>query len=274
MKPTPTPLYSGENLTPAYHLRYTWTGWPSRNGEPFQSQPPEGIFDPLRSLWESDGLRFLEHDWSPESIQLAFSVKPTVSPVLCAARAKGRLQHQLRQLGQPRKFSRKVALRSVGRNTRETVENYVRDQVTKEGFVEEGFAERLKSLQHEDSTAKLSEPATTASGRYWYNLHLVLVTAERYRVADGSTLQKLSDGCLKIAKKKGYAISQLSVMPDHLHIALRGNVEESPHGIALAFQNNLAYLIGQQRIWMDGYYVGTFGEYDMKPIRARAGGGE
>ena len=39
--------------------------------------------------------------------------------------------------------------------------------------------------------------------------------------------------------------------------------------VALAFQNNLAYALGQARIWADTYYVGTFGEYDMSAVRGK-----
>ncbi len=59
-------------------------------------------------------------------------------------------------------------------------------------------------------------------------------------------------------------------MPDHVHLALRGDIEHSPYEIALAFQNNLAYLLGQVRFWNEHFYVGTFSEYDMGAIRARA----
>ena len=83
-------------------------------------------------------------------------------------------------------------------------------------------------------------------------------------------IQLIRDGCFRIAAKKGHAIAALSVMPDHLHVALRGNLEASPQEIALGFQNNLAYLLGQIRIWRDGFYVGTFSEYDLGAIRAKA----
>ena len=32
--------------------------------------------------------------------------------------------------------------------------------------------------------------------------------------------------------------------------------------------DNLAYMLGQKRIWDDGFYAGTFGEYDFGAIRA------
>ena len=56
-------------------------------------------------------------------------------------------------------------------------------------------------------------------------------------------------------------------MPDHLHLALRGNIEQSPLEIAAAYQNNLAYLLRQGRIWSRSFYVGTFGEYTTHALR-------
>jgi len=60
-------------------------------------------------------------------------------------------------------------------------------------------------------------------------------------------------------------------MPDHLHMALRGNIEHDPQTIALSFMNNLAYALGQKPVWEFGYYVGSFGEYDMNAVRDGAG---
>ena len=58
-------------------------------------------------------------------------------------------------------------------------------------------------------------------------------------------------------------------MPEHRNVSLRGNIKHSPRQIALAFQNNLAYVLGQVRIWKDTFYAGTFGEYDMWAIRGK-----
>ena len=59
-------------------------------------------------------------------------------------------------------------------------------------------------------------------------------------------------------------------MPDHLHVALGGDVRSSPEEVALAYLNNLAYVLGQNRVWQDAYYVGTFSEYDMNAVRLMA----
>jgi len=108
----------------------------------------------------------------------------------------------------------------------------------------------------------------SSHGRYWYNLHIVLVVDERNRISDRRTLATIRDGCFRIAAKKGHSIARLALVPDHLHLALRGNIEQSPQEIALSLQNNLAYMLGQVRVWDNGFYAGTFGEYDFGAIRA------
>jgi REP element-mobilizing transposase RayT len=77
----------------------------------------------------------------------------------------------------------------------------------------------------------------------------------------------IRDTSLKIAEKKGYALKSVSVMPDHLHLALRGDIEHSPEDIAMAYLNNLAYKMGQNSVWQHEYYAGTFSEYDVRAIR-------
>ena len=261
----PQPIYTSENVRPAYHLRYTWSGWPSSNR--FPDPPSDETWRELDEAWETDGIRRLEGKWTDESIQLTFSVKPTVAPVFFVARVKGRLQHALRTSGQPTKFSRKVAFRTIGDNHRTEVESYIEQQVDKEGFVDPDFQHFLKQFTVVSSHVDLSQPTETNSGRYWYNLHLVLVIDGRWRIVDEASLETIRDRSFKIGEKKGHLISRLSVMPDHVHISLRGDLESSPEETALAYLSNLAYAFGQNAIWQHGYYVGTFSEYDMDAVR-------
>ena len=263
----PEPLYNPRNATPAYHLRYSWTGWPS---DAKFSETPTHLLEPLRPLWEHDGLRLLKFRWTAECVQLLFSATPAVSPELIAGRAKGRLDHALHQAGCQMPLSRKLAVRSIGDNTRQEVEDYIERQVGKERFVDPRFEARLSEFTVTNPKVDLAQPTETARGRYWYNLHLVLVVEGRMRIADMEVLAKLRDTTLAIAAKKGHAVSRLAVMPDHLHVAIRGGPAESPHDLVFAYQNNLAYALGQQRIWCDNFYVGTFSEYDIDAIRRMA----
>jgi REP element-mobilizing transposase RayT len=263
----PQPLYDGRNLRPAYQLRYGWTGWPTGN-----TSLPTELSDVARQtaeLWESDGLWLLELRCCGQEAQLTFSAKPEVAPVLVASRVKGRLQYALRKAGLPVQFSRKLAIRSIGENCTDDVQQYIRSQVANAAFADPDFANRLEQFTVADAGVVLSQPTETDSGRYWYNLHVVLVTEERYQRGDEQWLGRIRDQSFHIARKKGYAIFCLSVMPDHLHVALRGNIRHSPQEIALAFQNNLAYALGQVRVWRHTYYAGTFSEYDMQAVRRR-----
>jgi REP element-mobilizing transposase RayT len=265
---TPQPLYTAENLrNPAFHLRYTWSGWPSSDS--FPGQPGGEALEELDSLWKKDGMRRLETNWQPNLIQFTFSVTPQVSPVLFAARVKGRLQHALHAAGTPVKFSRKLAVRTIGDNTTADVEAYIQRQVKKEPLADARFKQFLEEFTIINPDIDLSQPTASGSGRYWYNLHLVLVVRERDRFADRDSLTTLRDQSLSIGEKKDYGVSTISVMPDHLHVALRGNIEHSPEQIALSFLNNLAYTLGQKPVWQYSYYVGTFSEYNMNAVRPR-----
>jgi len=266
----PTPLYSARNLHPSYRLYYDWSGWPSVGSLP--AMPGDAVWDALAASWAPDGLRLLERRWTRDCVHLTFSTTPAVSPVFLAQRAKGRLQHALRGAATPVTFNRKVSVRSTGKNTRATVEQYVAAQVAKEHLADPRYADRLKRHAIHQPEVDLSQPAETGSGRYWYNLHLVLVTDGRLRSIGDHVPAKLHGACLAVAAKKGCDLSRVSFMPDHVHAVMRGNAALSPEEIALAFQNNLAFVLGQRRVWEDTYYVGTFGEYDLKVVRGGSSG--
>jgi hypothetical protein len=95
------------------------------------------------------------------------------------------------------------------------------------------------------------------------------VARERYRIGEAAALATIRDTALRVCAKKSYAASTLAVLPDHLHLALRGAVAQSPEEIALSFLNNLAHVLGRRPWWEAGYYAGTFGEYGMAAVRRK-----
>ena len=151
------------------------------------------------------------------------------------------------------------------------MEAYVRNQVPREALADERFREMLTAFTVVNPQVDLAEPTESNSGRYWYNLHLVLVVSERFRIGEATTLAKIRDTVLRICVKKGYAASTLAVLPDHLHLAVRGAVEQAPEEIALLFLNNLAHVLDRRPWWEAGYYAGTFGEYSMAAVRSKDG---
>ena len=260
-------LYTGHNIHPTYALRYDWTGWPTAG----TSLPPTAgaLARATAPAWEADGLRLLELRAQHDNIQILFSATPQVDPIFFCQRVKGRLQHALRQAGTPMTFSRKVSFRSLGENTSEVVSKYIQGQTDKEDLADPRYREILRQFTVQRNGTCLKEPSESNSGRYWYNLHVVLVVAGRFRITNPQILAVLRDAAFALADTADHQIATLSLMPNHIHMALRGNIEHTPQEIALAFQNSLARAAGS-RIWQDGYYVGTFSEYALDAIRRLA----
>jgi len=262
------PIYTPERARVVHALRYDWTAW-LRDGS-FPAQTPTAL-DNCRSAWASDGLELDTFEIRDGSIQCLFGTTPTVSPAFCAMRAKGRLQHALRTAGTPVSFRGNLAIRTLGENTRDIVGNYIGRQVSKSDYADPRWKEFLGRFTFADGATRLSEPRATGHGRYWYNLHLVIVVQDRrYPIARKESFRKIREACPRIAGKKGYDLAEVSVMPDHVHMALRGNIEHSPMEIGLAFQNNLSFVLGYNRVWNEEFYVGTFSEYDVGKIGGKS----
>jgi REP element-mobilizing transposase RayT len=239
----------------AFALRYGWTAWPTV-GTVFPATPP-----PLPTeAWRRDGIPFLEQNWTPDEIQLTVSAGPDLAPVDIARLLKGRLQHALRVAGTPCDFSRKIALRALGENTREIVENYIREQLDHADLADPRYLEALRSHAFTHDAADLAKPSETNSGRYWHNLHVVLVTANRYRIGS-ETAGRIAAAC------RVPSVAECSIMPDHLHLAVKASPDQSPRAVAEFFQIATAQAVRVLGLWTETFYVGTFGEYGLKYVR-------
>jgi len=260
----PQPLYQPAKVDGAYQLRYSWTSWPSAGV--FPSETEECLRD-CETEWERDGMRLLECQVQPTQCQVTFSVRPACSPQFLCARAKGRLDHVLRVRKLPLDFSRKISLRSLGDSKRDTLDSYLAQQAVRESFVDPDFERQIAQLAFVDAAVDLSQPQQSARGRYWNNLHLVLVTVQRQPLRDLEILRNMVGTVRIIAKAKGYGLHRASPMLDHLHLTLRVPFYVAPVEVVFAFQNNLAYMLNLGRVWAESYYIGTFGEYGMGAVR-------
>lgn len=255
--------YDAKQVDPAYSLRFVWFAWLTAG---IDSEWPIGLSSRIEAMWESDGLRVLSAHRKKNQVAVTFSAKPSVCPILLAQRAKGRLSYQLRKEGIQHEFSRKFAVRSIGENTNSDVAIYIAGQIKKEQFVDPRFAEMLSRFCLRWDDVDLSLPWEAKRSRYWYDLHLVLVTEERFRISAESIFERILERLLFVRDREGHLFKSLQLMPDHLHLLLRANVEHSPAQVSEMFQNETANAIGF-RVWKDTYYVGTTGEYNMNAIR-------
>jgi REP element-mobilizing transposase RayT len=221
----------------------------------------------LADAWEQDGIRLLERKCLSDHWQATVSTKPVTDPSLIVGRIKGRIDHRFRTQKIPFKFSRKVSLRAIGNNTTADVQDYIRRQVDSAQFCSSDFAQNLKQFTRVWQDDRLHAPIEVSSGRYWYLLHLVLVVDGRHRIGDFDFLGHLFEACQAIAMERDYLLGGLSVMPDHLHLCLRGAVADSPEAIALGYMNESCRRLGVVGLWRPSYYVGTTGTYNMNAVR-------
>lgn len=257
----PTPLYTPNDCPePAYQLDWSYSVF-------WRTRPPDFAWlDELRRLNEPDGIRILQHEFQePDVSQFLISTRPSVAPLLIVQRVKGRLQHLVH--GTTRKpFRRNYSLRSIGSTRREKLEQYLAGQVSHHPLADPRVQQRLASYQEYRPEVDLSQPRRTSHALYWYNLHIVLVNEARYREIRDEVLSGLRDMICRAADGKGHWLSRAAIVPDHIHLTLGCNLEESPEQVVLGYMNNLAYACGMKPVFRFSYYVGTFSEYDLGVI--------
>ncbi len=257
--------YGDHTIEPVHDIHYSWTGWPSAGAELPRVSPE--LLDGLSTALKTDALVLESHTWSPGTVQLTVGATPGQAPVWISQRLKGRLDHAWRRQGTPVAFSRKVSLRAIGHNRTGVVERYVRDQLAHVDLADPRYRATLAEVAIHGPAVDLAEPAESSHGRYWYNLHVVFVVADRYRVGEHAFLERLRERVLTVADAQRCVLKRVSIMPDHMHVALRGNPKLSPADIALGLQNASAEAAGC-RLWDETFYVGTFGEYDKGAVKA------
>ncbi len=258
-------IYTAQNLDLPHALFYSWTGWPEQ-GTTFAGSLSQERKVELMAAWQHDG-------FTPESLvitatkaHLTCAVTPDITPVFYAARAKGRLQHALRQAGMPCAFSRKASVRALGKNITHVVQAYIRNQLEHVELADPRYRKRLAEAAYDDPKVQLENPVELNRSRYWYNLHIVLVVANRFRLGGASLLSGLHECFQAISQQAGLQLRSFAIMPDHVHLAVQGDPARSPRELGTLFQNASARVAGC-RLWQDDFYVGTFSEYDMSAIQ-------
>ena len=240
----PKPIYNNQNVRSLHRLAYTWTGW-STTGQSIPAITPE-TWKTVVARWREDGLiaQASPPEARPDTIQIAFTLdKPDLAPAFIAQRAKGRLDHAIRKAGTPVKWSRKVAVRSVGEINTEQVIIYVRQQhqASPDEFADPTYRAALESCSCLEAldAERFTQSSSSASGRYWNLLHLVLVLDERARMSVDQA-KVIGQAIPRLADKKDWRAGVWALMPDHVHLTLHMGPEVAAGDMALSVMNNLA----------------------------------
>jgi len=254
---TPAAIYMFDNCNAAFQLNWALAL--------FWHDPPDdcGWLAEIQAATEPDSVRILKHDLiKPCVSQFLVSTQPEVAPERIVWSVKGRLQHAL-QRQRPKAFRRNYGLRSIGSATRDAVEHYVRSQVAHHPMADLRVQDMLREIQIHDPAVDLRLPRQNAHAVSWYNLHVCFINDSRCMEIRREPVLRMREMIVKSAVRHKHLLSEGGIVPDHVHLTLGCNVQESPADVALSYMNNLAYACGMKQAFAFGFYVGTFGEYDL-----------
>lgn len=101
--------------------------------------------------------------------------------------------------------------------------------------------------------------------------HLVFSTQHRKGIFGANIGQALTEYWLGVAAKRDFALDQISIVPDHIHLIVRIVPKMSIEQVALLLMNNGQHFIGTRYpellvqlgmtlLWNPSAYAGTCGE--------------
>ena len=258
----PDPIYTADNIRLAYELRWSVAVFWSHS-----AQSPTTWLKPLQDATEPDGVRILEHRFTKANVsQFLISTKPHVPPAHCLRSVKGRLQHLVRA-AVPKAFRRNYSIRSLGAANQQAIEAYVATQLQHHPMADPRIETLLAPYQFTDDRLDLGRPRRSSHGEFIYNLHLVAVHEQRFAEVDVDCCRRTVDMLQAAARKRNHVLSRVGLLVDHIHRTVGCDVAESPLDVGLSYLNNLAYAHGMRPRHQFGFYVGTFGPYDMNAVR-------
>ncbi len=256
------PLYTCENCTAAYQLNWALSLFAR---EPL---PPAGQWESsLVRATEPDGVRILEQRLTkPDLVQFFLSSKPEVAPSSIIRSVKGRLQYLLRERC-PRAFRRNYRIETVGTANARSLGRYLDGQTQHHPMVDPQVQKQLEALQFHDPTVDLERVRYSGHGQFIHNLQVVIENTEGWHEVDAQILLLTRDMIIRSARVKGYLLSRVALLSNHVHIALGCDMAAAPVDVALSFMNNMAYVRRMRPVLRFSFYVGGFGPYDRNVVR-------
>ena len=112
--------------------------------------------------------------------------------------------------------------------------------------------------------------------------HLVFATRYRQGVFNNQAGSELVNYWLKVAEKRGFAIDQATILPDHVHLLVRTVAKLTIEEVALSLMNNTQHWMAHHyprllirakfdQLWQPSAYSGTCGRATTGQIKAFLG---
>jgi putative transposase len=229
----------------------------------------------LQEICLGHDYHLLQSQSYPDQLRLALSLRPeqAVSAVAQTIKANAARECAVQlSLSKPVWGRGYLALTS-GRMRIAAVRQYLESQATHHGYA----ARILPPVFRYRAEQPVILSGAHAS--FALNYHLVFATWCRRGVFTSGLGRALGEYWLRVATKHGFAIDQISVVPDHVHLLVRLVPKLSIEFCALSLMNNAQHFIGANfpemliqagasQLWQPSAYAGTCGEVTTALIKA------
>lgn len=217
----------------------------------------------------------LESQTYADQFRCLLSLQPDqcVSQVIQTIKSNSSRECGLQLRLTPPLWARGFLARSTGRMRIDAVRQYLEQQAE-----HHGYASRLLPPVYR---YQASSPVILQAAHAVFDLshHLVFATYRRKGVFTSNLGKELSEYWIKVASKRGFAIDQISVLPDHTHLLIRNVPKMSIETCALMLLNNAQHFVGQRfpnmlidagldQLWQPSAYAGTCGQVSTALMKA------
>ena len=229
----------------------------------------------LAEVCSRHNYHLLESRIYPDHVRCLLSLQPNQAMATVAQKIKAVVSREYgaRFSLPPPLWARGYLVHSVGRVLLERVKRYLEQQPQHHGYDRRLRPPVFRYL------AKSGPPLTAAHAVFDLAHHLVFATRNRVGVFDSAVGKSLTEYWLKVAAKRGFAIGQVSIVPDHIHLIVRIAPKLSIEECALALLNHGQYFAGRDfphrlvqagipQLWPPSGYAGTCGQITTALIKA------
>lgn len=259
----------------AYQLHYYLCFRTHRRKQLFSTTTQSDLLrSVVAEICERHEYNLLECQDYPDQFRCLLSLQPsqTLSKVIQTIKTNSSRECGLQLNVSPPLWARGFLARSTGRMRIGAVRRYLEQQSEHHGY--------SWRLQPPVYLYRTTSPVILHSPHAIFDLshHLVFVTYQRRGVFTSNLGLSLSEYWLKVAGKRGFAIDQISVVPDHVHLLVRTTPKMSIEDCVLTLLNNAQHFLGQRfpgilvtvgldRLWQPSAYAGTCGEMSTALIK-------
>src|SRR5215510_2860659 len=258
------------SLSWAYQLHYNLC-FRTHRRRPIPDSSIETVDELISEICQHHSFHLLECEPHADYVRSLISLQPSQPIAKVAQVIKTNSSREL-PLTKP-VWARGYWARSVGRMRIDAVRQYLERQAAHHGYVSRVLPPVF--LFRATQLVELRSPHA------WFDLshHLVFGTRNRKGLFTSSIGAALLEYWLKVAKARGFAIDQCSIVPDHTHLIVRIVPKMSIEECALLLMNNGQHFMGKRfpelcvangldQLWEASAYAGTCGDFTTALIKS------